>query len=178
MVCAVKFMFVWLVFSPVSYGCLHEGSIVTTPAPVDPDSPTPAEESYLVTVDDILSLKVTAQLVVLSLGHSPYRRQVTPPGYLLPSAFIAAGAFFSLFLLSFLAHLSTKCSGWAIVTSLCPSSVVVRRAASVVRRAACSVCKLFCLNIFSSETTHWILTKLHRNNPWLVPYQSCSNGSD
>ena len=34
----------------------------------------------------------------------------------------------------FLAHLSTKCSGWAIVIGLCPSSVVVRRASSVVRR--------------------------------------------
>ena len=71
----------------------------------------------------------------------------------------------------FLAHLSTKCSGWAIVTGLCPSSVVVLRASSVVR-------KLFYLNIFSSETTHWILTKLHRNDPWVVPYQNCSNGSD
>ena len=61
----------------------------------------------------------------------------------------------------FLAHLSTKCSGWAIVTGLCPLSV-----------------NLFYLNIFSSETTHWIWTKLHRNDPWVVPYQSCSNGSD
>ena len=34
----------------------------------------------------------------------------------------------------FLAHLSTKWSGWAIVTGLCPSSCVVRRASSVVRR--------------------------------------------
>ena len=67
----------------------------------------------------------------------------------------------------FLAHLSTKCSGWAIVIGLCPLSVV--------RRASC---KLFYLNIFSSETAHWILTKLHRNDPWVVPYQSCSNGSD
>jgi len=33
----------------------------------------------------------------------------------------------------FLAHLSTKCSGWAIVTGLCPSCVV-RRPASFVRR--------------------------------------------
>jgi len=71
---------------------------------------------------------------------------------------------------SFLAHLSTKCSGWAIVTGLCPSSFV-RRASSVVR-------KLFYLNTFSSETTYCILTKLHRNDPWLVPYQSCSNGFD
>ena len=48
----------------------------------------------------------------------------------------------------------------------------------VVRRASCVVRKLFYLNIFSSETTHWTLTKLHRNDPWVVPYQSCSNGSD
>ena len=53
------------------------------------------------------------------------------------------------------------------------------RALSVVRRCpSCVVRKLFYLNIFSSETTHWILTKLHRNDPWAVPYQSCSNGSD
>ena len=37
----------------------------------------------------------------------------------------------------FLAHLSTKCSGWAIVIGLCPSSVVVRRPSSVVRRPSC-----------------------------------------
>jgi len=34
----------------------------------------------------------------------------------------------------FLAHLSTKCSWWAIVVSGCPASVVVRRASSVVRQ--------------------------------------------
>jgi len=70
----------------------------------------------------------------------------------------------------FLAHLSTKCSGWVIVTGLCPSCVVCC--------ASCVVRKLFYLNIFSSETTYWILTKLHRNDPWVIPYQSCSNGSD
>ena len=43
-----------------------------------------------------------------------------------------------------------------------PLSVVRRRPSSVVR-------KLFYLNIFSSETTHWILTKLHRNDPWWSP---------
>ena len=37
--------------------------------------------------------------------------------------------------------------------------------------------KLFYLNIFSSKTAHWIMTKLHRNDPWVVPYQSCSNCS-
>jgi len=35
----------------------------------------------------------------------------------------------------------------------------------VLRRAACVLCKLFYLNIFSSETAHWILTKLHWNDP-------------
>ena len=49
------------------------------------------------------------------------------------------------------------------------------RPLSVVRRPSCVMRKLFYLNIFSSETTHWIFTKLHRNDPWVVPYQSCSN---
>ena len=49
---------------------------------------------------------------------------------------------------------------------------------SLVRRPSWVVRKLFYLNIFSSETTHWILTKLNRNDPWVVPYQSCSNGSN
>jgi len=67
----------------------------------------------------------------------------------------------------FLAHLST-----VLRVSYCDRPLsVVRRASSVVR-------KLFYLNIFSSVTTRWILTKLNRNDPWVVPYQSCSNGSD
>ena len=33
------------------------------------------------------------------------------------------------------------------------------------------------LNNISSWTSDWILTKLHRNDPWLVLFQSCSNGS-
>jgi len=33
------------------------------------------------------------------------------------------------------------------------------------------------LNNFSSETTHWSLTKLHGNGPWVVPYHCCSNRS-
>ena len=43
-------------------------------------------------------------------------------------------------------------------------SVVVRRASFVVR-------KLFYWNIFSSKTAYWILTKLHRNDPWVVIVQ-------
>jgi len=48
---------------------------------------------------------------------------------------------------------------------------------AVRRRPSCVVRKLFYLNIFSSETAHWILTTLHRNDPCVVPYQSCSNYS-
>ena len=33
------------------------------------------------------------------------------------------------------------------------------------------------LNIFFSETAHWILTKLHRNDPWVVSYQNFANRS-
>jgi len=45
------------------------------------------------------------------------------------------------------------------------------RTLSVVRRRRY-------LNIFFSETTHWILTKLYRNDPWVVPYQNCLTGFD
>ena len=62
-----------------------------------------------------------------------------------------------------------KCSGWAIVIGLCPSSVV--------RCASCVVRKRFYLNTFCSETAHLILTKLYRNDPWVVPYHSCSHCS-
>ena len=56
-------------------------------------------------------------------------------------------------------------------------SVVRRRPYSIVRRPSCVVRKLLYLNVFSFETAHWILTKLHRNDPWVVPYQSGSNCS-
>ena len=44
-----------------------------------------------------------------------------------------------------LAHLSTKCSWWAIVVSGCPSSVVVRRRPSCVVRRPSSV-NIWCLH--------------------------------
>ena len=72
-----------------------------------------------------------------------------------------------LLLLLLLAHLSTKCSRWAFVMAHCPSSIV----------RACVRASTISINNISSETTHWILTKLHRNDPWVVPYQSCSNRS-
>ena len=63
----------------------------------------------------------------------------------------------------FLAHLSTKC--------FCdgPLSVVNRPS---VRALTIS------LNNISSETAYWIFTKLHRNDPWVVPYQNYANGYD
>lgn len=76
----------------VTYGCWHEGLIVCAPSIVDSIEEVPSEESYLVTADNILSLKLTAQLVVLNMAFNPYRKAVLPDGYLLPSAFIAAGA--------------------------------------------------------------------------------------
>ena len=51
----------------------------------------PGEETYIVTVDDILGLKINAQLVVINTGFTPYRKLLMSPGYLLPSAFLAAG---------------------------------------------------------------------------------------
>jgi len=67
--------------------------------------------------------------------------------------------------ISFLAHLSTKCS-----VSFCDLSM------SVVRRP-CVRASTISLNNISSETAYRILTKLHRNDPWVVPYQNCSNCS-
>jgi len=49
----------------------------------------------------------------------------------------------------------------------------VRRPSSV--RA--SVRQQFPVNNISSETAYWILTKLQRNDPWVVLYQICSNRS-
>ena len=61
----------------------------------------------------------------------------------------------------FLAHLSTK--------SFCDPSM------SGVRPSVHA--STISLNNISSETTYWILTKLNRNDPWVVPYQSCSSRS-
>jgi len=63
----------------------------------------------------------------------------------------------------FLAHLSTKCS----VSFHDPFNV----------RRPCVRPSTISLNNISSKTAYWILTKLHRNDPWVVPYQSCSNRS-
>ena len=44
-------------------------------------------------------------------------------------------------------------------------------------RRPCIRASTISLNNISSETAYWILTKLHRNDPWVVPYQSSSNRS-
>jgi len=54
---------------------------------------------------------------------------------------------------------------WAFVMAHCLSSM----------RA--SVPQQFYLNIFSFKTTHRILTKLYKNDPRVVPYQTCLNRS-
>ena len=59
---------------------------------------------------------------------------------------------------------------WAFVILQCPASVRPSVRPSV-RASTIS------LNNISSETSYWILTKLHRNDPWVVLYQSCSNRS-
>ena len=73
----------------------------------------------------------------------------------------------------FLAHLSTKCS-----VSFCDPSMSGVRRPSVRASVRPSVrASTISLNYISSETAYWILTKLHRNDPLVVPYQSCSNRS-
>ena len=49
---------------------------------------------------------------------------------------------------------------------------------SVVRRVCVCACVGACVHKqFLQKATYWILTKLHRNDPWLVLFQSCSVGS-
>ena len=74
----------------------------------------------------------------------------------------------SIFYFLFLAHLSRR-----LKVRYCdhsPSVVVVRLSVRPSVRSQS-------LNNISSWTSEWILTKLHRNDPWLVLFQSCSNGS-
>jgi len=73
-----------------------------------------------------------------------------------------------------IAHLSTKCS-----VSFCDPSMSGVRRPSSVRACVCACVRAstISLNNIFSETAYWILTKLFRNDPWVVPYQSCSNRS-
>lgn len=75
----------------VTYGCWQEGLLVFAPSQVDSQEEIPSEDAFLVTVDDILGLKINAQLIVINTGFTPYRKGFVDTGYKLPSAFLAAG---------------------------------------------------------------------------------------
>ena len=70
-------------------------------------------------------------------------------------------------------------STWSIFSSPEHEVLSVRaQLAFVILQCPASVrVSTISLNNISSETAYWILTKLHRNDPWVVPYQSCSNRS-
>ncbi|XP_061183714.1 tetratricopeptide repeat protein 28-like isoform X2 [Saccostrea echinata] len=76
-----------------SYGCWKEGFIVFTPGEVKLHEGPPQESSYLLSLEDIIQLKLKAQIVVLNIGYGPNRyKECIPPGFTLPSAFLNAGA--------------------------------------------------------------------------------------
>ena len=80
-------------FFTATHGCLKEGLIVCTP---DPDRHEPADEpplqdSYIVTVEEILSCSVTARLIVLSSAHGSTQINHRHSSLTLASAFLAAG---------------------------------------------------------------------------------------
>ncbi|ESO98992.1 hypothetical protein LOTGIDRAFT_231307 [Lottia gigantea] len=74
-----------------TFGCLEKGYLVMTPNSRNEDNPLP-EESYLITPEDILNIKLQAQLVVLNVGYSPTRQQYIHPSFILPTLFLASGA--------------------------------------------------------------------------------------
>ena len=71
--------------------CLKEGLLVFAPAPNRCCEDVPSMHSYVVTAEEIMSLQLVARLVVLSGGCAPADRGYIDEGYLLPSAFLAAG---------------------------------------------------------------------------------------
>lgn len=79
------------VFLTVTFGCWEEGLIVMSPNLIQVEAGPPREQTYLVTAEDIASLHLCAQLVVLNLGFTPYRKDFSHCGYKLPSAFLSAG---------------------------------------------------------------------------------------
>jgi len=76
------------------------------------------------------------QKVLISTNQWGLRPMVTPSAAPILKSWIRPCVYIFGLKSAFLAHLSTKCSGWAIVIGLCPSSVVVRRPSCVVRRAS------------------------------------------
>ena len=63
------------------------------------------------------------------------------------------------------AHLSHKLKV-SFVILLCPSSIV-SLPSSVVRQQF----------VYKQQAIRWIVTKLYRTDPWVVPFQSCSKNS-
>ncbi|KAK3087168.1 hypothetical protein FSP39_002523 [Pinctada imbricata] len=75
-----------------TYGCWKEGLIACTPNSDSTTENLPLPSSYVITASDILSLKLTAQVVVLSMGYGPNRiNEYIDNMYRLPSAFLEAG---------------------------------------------------------------------------------------
>ena len=58
--------------------------------------------------------------------------------------------------LSFLAHLSTRCSGWAIVIDQCPAPMCLS------------------VNNYLKNLLQQISMKFHRNDPWVMHFQKTS----
>ena len=75
-----------------AHGRMETGEIALSPSPECPKSQTPAEEDYMLTMADVMSVKLRAKLVVLSCCHSG-RGEIKAEGVVgLARAFIGAGA--------------------------------------------------------------------------------------
>lgn len=78
--------------STATFACLEEGILVVTP---DANQVQFSAEdiSHLITVEDILTCTLHAQLVVISAGFNPARKNFIDARFRLPSVFLAAGKF-------------------------------------------------------------------------------------
>ena len=74
-----------------AHGRMETGEIALSPNP-ERESQTPAEEDYMLTMADVMSVKLRAKLVVLSCCHSG-RGEIKAEGVVgIARAFIGAGA--------------------------------------------------------------------------------------
>ena len=74
-----------------AHGCMETGEIVLAPNPIR-SSPIPTEEDFLLTMTDVLNVKIRAKLVVLSCCHSGCG-EVKAEGVVgIARAFLGAGA--------------------------------------------------------------------------------------
>ena len=72
--------------------CIQEGLLVFAPnRDVSGENP-PTMHAYVVTVEEILRLRLVARLVVLSCGFGPHERDFVDDGHLLANSFLVAGA--------------------------------------------------------------------------------------